>query len=118
MSQSLVACKSYRFIVLAAVLSLAACGPASSAGSSTDGSNVSNAAATLNDPATLASNVVSNFNDNRIKNGIYSYAATTAECMKTGTGVFNCVIHFSDGRQAVQAFTVSEDGSSFMSKNS
>jgi hypothetical protein len=44
--------------------------------------------------------------------------ATTAECMKTADQVDDCTVHFSDGTQLVQAFSLSADGQTFMSKNS
>ena len=73
---------------------------------------------TLKDPGTLASVVVINFNEIAAKQGA-SFTATTAGCLKTGDDlVLNCIIHVSDDTQIVQVFTVSEDGQSFMSKNS
>lgn len=113
--------KIYALIAVAAtVLTLSACGSTADTGSSTTADTASNVVAdtpTYNDPAYLASELVSDFNAKPTSDR-GTNDASSADCMKTGDGVFNCAIKFDDGKTIIQAFTVSPDGQQYMSKNS
>lgn len=69
-------------------------------------------ATNYNDAGQLGDALLSNFND--LPN--QSDKATAVNCVSEGTRIYDCNFTFTSGAHVLNAFTVSEDGQSYVSK--